>query len=133
MENNKYLQNCDDNDVLAFSSHKVFKLGVFKQAVRSIVSQLPRTIIESLRNKQGVDLPIHNEEYRLIDKGINCEILKIGSNGWQKGKFRIKITLEFCPDEPEPQEKPQITQSESPLDDLRQMIHQNNHHAELNR
>ena len=33
----------------------------------------------------------------LTEEGIECEVLKFGSNGWQKGK--VRIYLEFCPDE----------------------------------
>jgi hypothetical protein len=42
-----------------------------------------------------------------INNGVDCQILKPSKN-WQKGKLRMKVSLEFCPDEPE-----------SPLDDLR--------------
>jgi KGK domain len=31
--------------------------------------------------------------------GIRCNLLKIGSDGWITGKIRIKITLEFAPEE----------------------------------
>jgi KGK domain len=33
------------------------------------------------------------------DRGIDCEALRFGSKGWQKG--RIRLSLEFCPDEPD--------------------------------
>jgi hypothetical protein len=51
------------------------------------------------------------EEWGFFENGVACKILKPGKN-WQKGK--IRITLEFCPDEP--------TQATSPLDDLRKQI-----------
>jgi hypothetical protein len=54
-----------------------------------------------------------------LSEGVDCETLKFGEKGWQKGKVRIKVSVEFCPDEPEIEE---IPQAESPLDDLRQMI-----------
>ncbi|GET42165.1 KGK domain-containing protein [Microseira wollei] len=65
-----------------------------------------------------------------FDDGLDCEILRPGAKGWQKGRVRIKVTLEFCPDEPEIQEtpsneQPKISEPESP-DDLRQLINQNN-------
>lgn len=44
-------------------------------------------------------------------EGIDCEILKPGAKSWQKGK--VRVILEFCPDEPE-----------SPLDDIRQQLKQ---------
>lgn len=43
-------------------------------------------------------------------EGVPCEILQLGAKGWRKGKVRMRIELEFCPDEPE-----------SPLDDIRQI------------
>lgn len=57
---------------------------------------------------------------------IDCEILKIGGKGWQKGKLKIQICispdnsgldevyLEFCPDEP--------NEPVSSLDDIRQIL-----------
>lgn len=32
--------------------------------------------------------------------GVRCNLLKIGSSGWTQGKIRVKIVLEFAPDEP---------------------------------
>ncbi|MEG4396470.1 KGK domain-containing protein [Microcoleus sp. BROC3] len=31
--------------------------------------------------------------------GARCNLLKIGSNGWVAGKIRVKIILEFAPDD----------------------------------
>jgi KGK domain len=32
--------------------------------------------------------------------GVRCSLLKIGASKWVAGKIRVKITLEFVPDEP---------------------------------
>lgn len=53
----------------------------------------------------GDSQTLNNE---LFEQGISCEMLRPGAN-WQKGKVRIR--LEFCPDEPV-----------SPLDDIRHSI-----------
>ncbi|MGK7932772.1 MAG: KGK domain-containing protein [Microcystaceae cyanobacterium] len=53
-----------------------------------------------------------------IDEGLECEVLNLGANQWKKGKVRIKVTVEFCPDESE------IIEPESPLDDIRREIKQ---------
>ena len=56
-------------------------------------------------------------------EGIDCQILKIGSKGWQKGKLQIEVnknikswetqtSIKFCADEP--------LEQKSPLDDIRQ-------------
>lgn len=50
-------------------------------------------------------------EHVCCDDVIDCEVLRLGAKGWQKGK--VRISLEFCPDLPE-----------SPLDDIRQAIKQ---------
>ena len=89
----------NENDVLSLDkecsgwvvvSDTTFKVSAFLAKVKS--------------NVQG-DGKARNE---LFDRGLSCEVLRPGAN-WQKGKVRIR--LEFCPDEPE-----------SPLDDIRQTI-----------
>ena len=53
-------------------------------------------------------------EAALFSKGVDCEVLKLGTKGWQKGK--VIITLQFCLD--------QTSESTSPLDDIRQNLKQ---------
>jgi hypothetical protein len=36
-------------------------------------------------------------EIQLFQEGIPCEVLKFNSQSWQKGK--VRITVEFCPQE----------------------------------
>ena len=52
-------------------------------------------------------------------------------NMYESDIFKINVNLEFCPDEPKLEEpittnQPEITPPESPLDDLRQLLNQNN-------
>ncbi len=68
-----------------------------------------------------------SQQQQWFGNGINCEALKIGAKGWQKGKVKIRVIVEFCPDEPEVEETPENNQSEtsqpeSPLDDLRRQL-----------
>jgi hypothetical protein len=63
----------------------------------------------------------------LFGEGIAGKVLRFGSPAWQKGKIRVKITVEFCPDEPKVEETPdnnllEISPAESPLDDLRRQL-----------
>ena len=118
MEYNSYLQECGDDDVLSFSN-AMFKVGKFRDAVEYAFTdnaQVKATLSYALQEKK-VALSNLRE---LLREGVDGEVLRIGSNGWQKGKLRIKVSIEFYPDEPE------ISQPESPLDDLRQMINQEN-------
>lgn len=68
-----------------------------------------------------------DETDELFGEGIDCEILRPNAS-WQKG--RIRISLEFCPNEPEVEVIPvsdelEISQSESPLADICQMVTEN--------
>jgi hypothetical protein len=71
------------------------------------------------------NLKIENGDQEWFKTGKECELLQEGKR-WQKGKLRIKLTLEFCPDETEEveenghQEVDNIT--ESPLDEIRQQL-----------
>ncbi len=40
-----------------------------------------------------------NQGQNLCTDGIDCEVLKFGTDGWQKGKLKARVVLEFCPDE----------------------------------
>lgn len=126
---------CED-DVLLFAK-ETFTVGRFKELTKQSfeakfnISVLlykhrePTNIISKTLNNMSVG----SNSFQLADiqwKSTNqeCQILKIGSKGWQKGKIRVQVDftysdntsevyLEFCSDEP--------TEAESPLDDLRQL------------
>lgn len=142
MEDNYYLQNCGEDDVLSFGT-PMFKVGKLKEEVKNLLHE--HKLGEQLSNSfssQNLRIPVgggsrennYNPHYnKWFGDGIICEILKIGAEGWQKGKVKInlQVSLEFCPDEPETEEIPEsdtleISPPESPLDDLRQMINQEN-------
>lgn len=76
-----------------------------------------------LSNLKAGTIKVPSSELK-FNSTLDCQFLKIGSKGWQKGKLRIEVSynykgkpievhLEFSPDEP--------PQPESPLDDLRQL------------
>lgn len=76
----------------------------------------------------GGDGGYNGAKLKWFEEGADVEVLKYGSQGWKKGKLRIKVSLEFCPDEPKveevaaPQEAESVNEPESPLDDIRRMI-----------
>lgn len=137
--------NCD-NDVLSFSQpEKTYKLGNFREQVKQQFSQNldNYTRTERLGYISVGERRIYSKELAWSSTLINCEVLSLGSQSWQKGKLRIQVHLErtevegyspsdqsvkiqqvyleFCPDEPEVTE---LSPPESPLDDLRQIINQ---------
>jgi hypothetical protein len=134
--NNKFTPlDCDEDIIL-------IKTDSFK------VSRLRELVIKGIREKKPLDFGnnitvntysffSHFHAFKIYERDIaideiqfqivqQCEILKIGSKGWQTGQIRIKMSisptgknpdnvyLEFCPDE--------LEEPESPLDDIRKMI-----------
>jgi KGK domain len=139
MQEHIFLKNYEDDDVCSFNS-TMFKVGRLREVMRSsVVSNLESAIEESFKT-QGLQINTTKYDTQLrcrveqkwFGSGIDCETLKIGGKGWQKGKVKINVTLEFCPDEPEVEEIPEnneseTSQPESPLDDLRrQFLNQEN-------
>ncbi|MBE9209347.1 KGK domain protein [Nostoc sp. LEGE 06077] len=128
MEDNFNLENCNPDDALSVKD-KVFKIVQIKEGITKVFcGDLATTIYNSL-NSYGIQIEpdgylVGNRYYKQYQKwfteGIDCEILKLNAKAWQAGKLRIKVTLEFIPD------KPEITEPESPLDDLRRLIHEDN-------
>jgi hypothetical protein len=132
-EENLFLQNCSDDDALAFSSG-MFKAGKLREKLWLVlINSIASNLYTSLK-EQGVDIDpgyIHTNNsvrtatWKWFKQGIECETLKISSQGWQKGKIKLKVCLEFIPDEPESSQTDELEESvenKSVLDDIRQSI-----------
>jgi KGK domain len=74
------------HETQVLSGHRTFRSGELNDAIKSYVEQAIAGWSED-----------KNDWF--TDRGIDCEALRFGSKGWQKG--RIRLSLEFCPDEPE--------------------------------
>ncbi|GAB4532654.1 MAG: hypothetical protein Tsb0014_17300 [Pleurocapsa sp.] len=113
LNTNEYLQQCDPKDVISFNSKKWIDI----KRLKSIVHQsFANSGVNSI--SQHISQSSQLNSVGWFYQGQECEILKAGSPGWQKGKLKIKVTLEFIPDEPEVEK--------SPLDDIRQAEINNN-------
>ena len=127
MKLNNYLEKCKEDDVLCHQK-KLFKLGEFKKAIITIFkTAIPDKLQEELAkqdlhiNPMKIIYDCHHKPLRSFnnnnawfEEGVVFQILRAGAPGWQKGKLKINVTLEFIPDEPE--------ENKSPLDDVRQEI-----------
>jgi hypothetical protein len=138
IESNNNYETVGDDDVLLFDE-ATFMVRRFKKLTASKFSKILETYVVGANDQGGKKQVIDcmnelriNEEVRILGseinwnspkEGIDCQVLKIGSNGWQKGKVKIEVKedlqlgetqvcIKFCPDEPREQK--------SPLDDIRQ-------------
>lgn len=126
MEFNSYMQKCGDDDVIQLRD-AIYRIGKLKAAIKygaRSYHKIPSTLFYSLQ-EFGINLLEIATMQEILTNGIDAEILKINAKGWQKGNFKINLTLEFIPDEPEIEEAVATSQSESPLDDLRKLLNEN--------
>ncbi|MBD1922737.1 hypothetical protein H6F77_16910 [Microcoleus sp. FACHB-831] len=125
------LENCDDDVVLL--NQDTFKISKLKELVKQNIhtkwytdtynyqTNKPGGSISNLFSNVSIGVvPIQLSEIKYSGV-IDCQILRIGARGWEKGKLRIhgniiakEVCLEFCPDKPK--------EPESPLDDIRKML-----------
>lgn len=104
------------------STHRV-RVGI--ETIGQFLRKLNEALIESKQafsQKLGADLSPDSRgiPYSWFDQGVDCEILKLGSSEWQKGRLKIRVSIEFCPDEPEEsKELSEEGELSFPLDELR--------------
>jgi hypothetical protein len=80
-------------------------------------------LLESIGKKGKGNIPNSSEIFR---GGVPVELLEPGSSQWIKGKMRLRLVIEFCPDQSksEPLEisKPEGLPVISSLDEIRQIV-----------
>jgi len=121
LEYNDYLKNIRDDDILeqqVEQQETLFKIGKVKSALESAFDNNIPTALASHFYK-NVQLSLLGKLTDWFTQGVDCRILKAGSDGWKKGKLKIRVVVEFIPDEPE------ISEYQSPLDEIRREMQQN--------
>jgi hypothetical protein len=73
------------NDIQIMSGNRTFRVGDLSDAIKAQLASALAGWGEEKNNLLNLE-------------GVDCEALRFGANGWQKGK--IRLCLEFCPDEP---------------------------------
>ncbi len=128
MEYNAFLQKCNDDDVLELDNNMI-KLSKLRSDLKLVSSfnQNSEALVAIAKYVKSPLLSKKDVEKLFNDDGVDANVLRIGSQGWKKGKIKLKIVLEFCPDEPEIEQVTQsndleMNQPESPLDDIRRMM-----------
>ncbi|EGK88672.1 KGK family protein [Microcoleus vaginatus PCC 9802] len=137
-EINRSYEILDGDDDVLLLGKATFTVGRFKELVARKFDYILFSIeaaekeyrkksiyywMESLSINEETTIQVGEINWSSPQKGIDCQILRIGAKGWQKGKLKIEVnrsfqsgeaqtSIKFCPDEP-PSQK-------SPLDDIRQ-------------
>ncbi|NEO52761.1 MAG: hypothetical protein F6K54_06520 [Okeania sp. SIO3B5] len=154
MSDNFQLLKSDD-DVLLFEKDTfkhTFLVGRFKELY---LEQIRAKIYSNTNNRhrefvifsklngrflidQKVHIGLNSSKWESVTEEIECQLLKLGDSGWQKGRLRVKNYVDFLPEnnrgfnysyehgQPKSEIKielefcPDLTiEPESPLDDIR--------------
>jgi hypothetical protein len=97
-----------------------------RELTERAIFMLKRT--DSILSKDGWN---RNQE-PWVTEGVQAKTLRYGAENWQEGKVRMRIIVEFCPNDPGaeeiagPQELESVSEPESPLDEIRRMIDEPN-------
>jgi hypothetical protein len=110
--------------VISFPNYAMLKIDEFAKKANDVLASKGISELYSRFSHKG---GIPTGEPGWISSGVKCEILRPGEQSWHKGKIKLKIVLEFCPDEPELSEihaSQTLNNSDenSPLDDIRAAI-----------
>ena len=111
----------NSNAVVSFDNGTTFKIKNFMEYIDGFFgkSQLLYNLSQKL-NQSGIGTP---PDYSYTwSEGVEVEILEPQYREWKKGKMRLRVILEFCPDEAEETEDNNYSDNSNSLDDIRQII-----------
>ena len=117
------LEHEQSNAVICFENDTTFKINKLMKKInefftQSVLNQLPLRLTES-----GLGTPPNYKgSCSTWNNYVNAEILEPESGEWKKGKVRMRVILEFCPDEPEEVKNDSLHQNDNSLDDIRKTI-----------
>lgn len=119
-ENNfQHLEHEDSNAVISFENGTTFRINKFMENLNKFfIESVLKDLSEKLKQVGLGTPPAHREDW---NKKVEAEILEPKSGEWKKGKVRMRVILEFCPNEPEEIED-NVSQDGNSLDDIRKTI-----------
>jgi hypothetical protein len=114
--NFQQIEHENSNAVVSFDNGTTFKISnLMKQLNNLLIKSVLNNLLEHLKQVGLGTPPNYRENW---NKAVDAEILEPQSGVWKKGKLRMRVILEFCPDEPEEKK----VQNNGSLDDIRQTL-----------
>jgi hypothetical protein len=114
------IEHEDSNAVISFSNGTTFKINKLMEQLNIFFKDSVLYKLSEKMTQVGIGTPPNHQG--TWNKSVDAEILEPQSGEWKKGKVRMRVILEFCPDEPEEAEIEPIQQHANSLDDIRQII-----------
>ena len=121
--NFKQIEHENSQAVISFDNGATFKINVLVNKINQFFIQLVLNNLAEQLKKHGLGIPPnHKGSCEKWKNSVEAEILEPTSGKWQKGKMRMRVILEFCPDEPEEIVNNELHYNNNSLDDIRQSI-----------
>ena len=114
----KQIEHEESNAVISLEDGTTFKISkLMKNLNDFFINSVLYELSEKL-NQIGLGTPPNYKGG--WNNSIDAEILEPKSEKWKKGKVRMRVVLEFCPDEPEIIQNNPVQNNS--LDDIRHSI-----------
>ncbi len=115
MENYFKFKGLAENDVIEFGKYTYRIKKIIDALTKKLSDNLGRSIYDHCHSKEINIYPPNHNFSSYFNEGLDCQMLKIASPDWQKGKLKINISVEFIPESIEEENK-------SELDTVREVI-----------
>lgn len=119
-KNFKQIEHEDTQSVISFDNGTTFKLSNLMEKFNDFFKQNVLYNLSEQLKQVGLGTPPNYQ--RNWNNSVDAEILEPESGKWKKGKIRMRVILEFCPDEPEEIKNDILQPDSNSLDDIRRTI-----------
>ena len=117
------LEHEESNAVISFSNGTVFKVDRLMQRINGFFKLSVLNKLATRLTEVGLGTPpSYKGDCSSWNNYVEVEILEPQLGEWKKGKIRMRVILEFCPDEPEEVKNNDLHQNINSLDDIRQTL-----------
>ncbi|MGL5794197.1 MAG: KGK domain-containing protein [Waterburya sp.] len=114
------LEHEESKAVVSFKNGTTFKISKLMDQLNNLfINLVLNTLSEKLKQADLGTPPAYAGNW---NKAVEAEILEPRSGFWKKGKLRMRVILEFCPDEPEQIKIDNTQENSSSLDNIRQTL-----------
>jgi hypothetical protein len=119
----KNIPDFNSEDVISFGSFTI-KCRDLQHALSLIYDK--RDFFNQFNNElKTYSVNISDNKQDQWGTGVKCEVLRLNDPIWRSGKLKLSVVLDFIPDDAGKDIEISIRKTESPLDEIRQMLDEN--------
>ena len=124
--NFKIIEHEDSQAVVSFTNGTTYKISKLMMQINRFFRESVLANIQGRLKEIGLGIPPNNKYSMWNIDGVEAEILEPELGKWQKGKVRMRVILEFCPEQPEEIKNDIPQDNDNLLDDIRNQMQKEN-------